>query len=548
MPVTHGGMQPFTLTLDKFLEHAAKWHPTTEVVTGRADGATDRIGYAGLLKRSLQTSAVLRHFGIRVGDCVATLAWNTQAHIEVWYAIMGMGAVCHTLNPRLVNSQLAAMVTQSQARILIVSADLTALAEEIAERASCIERLLIIDALEESMGIFPDRGVLLEPLVTETRGDTVNGGDFDETAPSALCFTSGTTGAPKGVTYTHRSSFLHTLRLLQTDVMGISAVDSVLAVVPMFHANAWGLPFAAPAAGAKLVLPGRHADGATLARLIAQEGVTIAVGVPTVWLGLVEHIEACGSELPTLERIIMGGAPLAGALMERLERRLGVTVQTSWGMTELSPSGTVSPLNNPMRSAALSGRPAVGVDLLLTDSDGTALPDQRNVEGHLRVRGAAVINRYFGDEREATDAGGWFPTGDLARIDGSGNLIIVGRVKDLIKSGGEWINPAELEALIGALPDVSHAACIGRPDPRWGERPILLVEMRGTRELSDEALLAPLQGRVPPWWIPDAIYRLARLPLASTGKIDKQLLRSEYGGVDAQSAGLLAPMRRADPD
>jgi acyl-CoA synthetase (AMP-forming)/AMP-acid ligase II len=338
MPVTHGGMQPFTLTLDKFLEHAAKWHPTTEVVTGRADGATDRIGYAGLLKRSLQTSAVLRHFGIRVGDCVATLAWNTQAHIEVWYAIMGMGAVCHTLNPRLVNSQLAAMVTQSQARILIVSADLTALAEEIAERASCIERLLIIDALEESMGIFPDRGVLLEPLVTETRGDTVNGGDFDETAPSALCFTSGTTGAPKGVTYTHRSSFLHTLRLLQTDVMGISAVDSVLAVVPMFHANAWGLPFAAPAAGAKLVLPGRHADGATLARLIAQEGVTIAVGVPTVWLGLVEHIEACGSELPTLERIIMGGAPLAGALMERLERRLGVTVQTSWGMTELSPS------------------------------------------------------------------------------------------------------------------------------------------------------------------------------------------------------------------
>jgi fatty-acyl-CoA synthase len=311
--------------------------------------------------------------------------------------------------------------------------------------------------------------------------------------------------------------------------MGLSAADSVLTVVPMFHANAWGLPFAAPAAGAKLVLPGRHADGATLARLIAAEAVTVAVGVPTVWLGLVEHIEAYGGELPTLQRIIMGGAPVSSALMERLERRLGVTVQTSWGMTELSPSGTVSPLNSPLRSAALSGRPAVGVDLLITDADGRALPEQRDVEGHLRVRGASVINRYFGEDLAAADADGWFPTGDLARIDALGNLMIVGRAKDLIKSGGEWINPAEIESLIGALPEVAHAAVIGRSDPRWSERPILLVEMRGTQQLSDEVLLAPLQGRVAPWWIPDAIYRLARMPLASTGKIDKQFLRSEYG-------------------
>ncbi len=550
MPVTHGSMQPFALTLDKLLEHAAKWHPTTEVVTGGANGTTERIGYAGLFARSHQISAVLRDFGIRSSDRVATLAWNTQAHVEVWYAIMSMGAVCHTLNPRLVSSQLAAMAMQSQARVLVVSADLVPLAEEIAERAPCIGRVLIIDAREESTVIQPDQAGfhLLEPLMVGTRNDTVVWGDFDETAPSALCFTSGTTGTPKGVTYTHRSSFLHTLRLLQTDVMGISAVDSVLVVVPMFHANAWGLPFAAPAAGAKLVLPGRHADGAALARLIAQEGVTIAVGVPTVWLGLVEHIEATGAELPTLERIIMGGAPLSAALMERLDRRLGVTVQTSWGMTELSPSGTVSPLNSSVRSAALSGRPAVGVDLLLTDAEGTALPEQREVEGHLRVRGAAVINRYFGDENEATDADGWFPTGDLARIDRSGNLMIVGRAKDLIKSGGEWINPAEIEALIGALPEVSHAACIGRSDPRWGERPILLVEMRGTQELSDKALLAPLQGRVPPWWIPDSTYRLARMPLASTGKIDKQALRSEYGEVEPQSPGLPAPVRRADAD
>jgi fatty-acyl-CoA synthase len=296
----------------------------------------------------------------------------------------------------------------------------------------------------------------------------------------------------------------------------------------MFHANAWGLPFAAPAVGAKLVLPGRHADGASLARLIAAEGVTVGVGVPTVWLGLVEHLEASGQDLPSLRRIIVGGAPMAPALMERIERRLGVKVQTSWGMTELSPSGTVAAPNDPSRGA-LSGRPAVGVDLLLTDAGGKPLPEQRDVEGHLKVRGAAVIERYFGHDASATDANGWFATGDLARIDAEGNLMITGRAKDLIKSGGEWINPAEIEAVVGALPEVSLAAVIGRPDPKWGERPILLVEMQGRDEVSDEALLASLRGRVAPWWIPDAVYRLPRMPLASTGKIDKIRLRSEYG-------------------
>jgi len=527
----HGDMQPFALTLNKFLEHAAKWHCTAEVVTGRADGATDRIGYAELQNRSLRISAVLQSFDIRPGDRIATLAWNTQAHMEVCYAVMSIGAVCHTLNPRLLCAQLAAMAEQSQTRILVVSEDLLPLAGDIAERATSIDRVLIIDAATQFDAPYPDRPPyhLLEPLIGEARSERVIWGDFEETAPSALCFTSGTTGPPKGVTYTHRSSFLHTLRLLQTDVMALSAADSVLTAVPMFHANAWGLPFAAPAAGAKLVLPGRHTDGAALARLIAAEAVTVAVGVPTVWHALLEHIEAHGGDLPTLKRIIMGGSPLSAALMERLERRLGVKVQTSWGMTELSPSGTVSPLNNPLRSAVLSGRPAVGVDLLITDAAGAALPEQRNVEGHLRVRGAAVISRYFNEEKAATDADGWFATGDLARIDTSGNLMIVGRAKDLIKSGGEWINPAEIEALIGALAEVSHAADIGRADRRWGERPILLVEMRDAQQLSDAALLAPLQGRVAPWWVPDAIYRLTRMPLASTGKIDKQSLRSDYG-------------------
>jgi 3-(methylthio)propionyl---CoA ligase len=523
-----GSMQDYPLTLDRFLHHAAKWHPQAQVVTARDDGATDRIGYADLERRARAVSSLLAGFGVRFGDRVATLAWNSQAHVEAWYAVMGMGAVCHTLNPRLTAAQLAAMVVQSQARLLVASADLLPLALRIAEHAPGIERILMIDGPEPSARPAKPMVTALEPLIPDAPGE-VPWGAFDETAPSGLCFTSGTTGAPKGVSYTHRSSFLHTLRLLQVDVMALSARDSVLAVVPMFHANAWGLPFAVPAAGGKLVLPGRSNDGASLARLIAAENVTVGVGVPTVWLGVVEHLEATGGTLPSLQRIIVGGAPLPPALMERIERRLGVTVQTSWGMTELSPSGTVALPRDPARAAPLSGKPAIGVDLLLTDAEGEPLPEQREAEGHLRVRGAAVIERYFGHAEPATDARGWFPTGDLARIDAQGNLMITGRAKDLIKSGGEWINPAEIEAVVGALPQVSLAAVIGRPDPKWGERPILLVEMRAEHEVSDEALLGSLRGRVAPWWIPDLVVRLPSMPLAPTGKIDKIRLRSEFG-------------------
>nr|WP_206366447.1 AMP-binding protein [Sphingomonas gei] len=520
-------MQDYSLTLDKFLLHAAKWHPDAEVVTAGEGGVT-RVGYAKLKDRALGISAVLAEFSVRFGDRVATLAWNSQAHVEAWYAIMGMGAVCHTLNPRLTSTQLASMAAQSEAKLLVTSADLLGLALQVAERATGIHRILVIDGdIGRDVPADTPTVMLLEPLIADAPRD-VSWGAFPETAPSGLCFTSGTTGAPKGVTYTHRSSFLHTLRVLQADVMAISGSDAVLTVVPMFHANAWGLPFAVPAAGGKLVLPGRHNDGASLARLIASEGVTVGVGVPTVWLGLVEHLEASGETLPSLKRIIVGGTPLAPALMRRIEDRLGVAVQTSWGMTELSPSGTVDPPSNPARHAALSGKPAIGVDLLITDAQGRPLPEQRETEGHLRVRGAAVIERYFGENAPATDADGWFATGDLARIDKAGNLVITGRAKDLIKSGGEWINPAEIEAVVGALPGVSLAAVIGRVDAKWGERPVLLVEMHDDR-VSDEQLLAPLRGRVAPWWIPDAVVRLASMPLAPTGKIDKIHLRAHYG-------------------
>jgi fatty-acyl-CoA synthase len=525
--VIDGSIQSFPLTLDKIVDHAAKWHPDAEVVTAREGGENARVGYADLRDRARKVSSVLKGFGVTAGQRVATLAWNTQAHVESWYAIMGMGAVCHTLNPRLTAVQLAWMLDQSDARIIIVSADLAKLALEVADHASGVERLLVIDG--STAMTHPRAAVVsLEPLIAAATGD-VAWGDFDETAPSGLCFTSGSTGAPKGVTYTHRSSFLHTLKLLQADVLGARVTDVVLPIVPLFHANAWGLPFALPAAGSAMVLPGRHTDGASLARLIAAEGVTIAVGVPTVFLGLCEHLDATGATLPSLQRIIVGGAPMPPALMDRIERQLGVVVQTSWGMTELSPVGVFGVLSDPDRQAAVSGRPAIGVDLMVADENGVPLAEQRDREGRLFVRGAAVIERYFGQDQAVVDADGWFDTGDLAKIDRKGNLMITGRSKDLIKSGGEWINPAEIEAIICALPQVSLAAVIGRADAKWSERPILLVELRDGAEIADQALLDALRGRVASWWIPDAVVRLPAMPLASTGKIDKLGLRATYG-------------------
>jgi len=311
-------------------------------------------------------------------------------------------------------------------------------------------------------------------------------------------------------------------------VMGLRARDVVLAAVPMFHANGWGLAFAAPAAGVKFVLPGRHTDGASLAALILSEGVTVAVGVATVWLGLIEHLDATGGELPTLTRVLLGGSAVPQALMDRIEQRLGVEVQTSWGMTELSPLGAIVPAGTSPRSATSSGRPSVGIDLRVIDAEGVALPEQRGVEGRLQAKGASVVDRYFGHDEPATDAEGWFDTGDLAIIGTDGTLSITGRSKDLIKSGGEWINPGEIEAIVGALPGVALVAVIGRAHDKWSERPVLIIEEQADQSIDDTALRAALDGKIPRWWMPDEIVRVA-MPLAFTGKIDKQQLRRIFG-------------------
>ena len=520
-------MQAYSLTVDRFLDHAAKWHGRASVVTAGAGG--DAVtGYATLRDRANRLSGALLDLGLQPGDRLATLAWNTQHHVEVWYGAMGVGLVCHTLNPRLTVAHLAAMILEAGDRVLIVGQGLGDLGRDLMAVCPCIERLILMDgdAAKMETGARPE--IAMEAFL-EQSGRPATWGGFDENAPAGLCFTSGTTGAPKGVLYSHRSNYLNALRCLQADALALSASDAVLVAVPMFHANAWGLPFAAAAAGASMVLPGRVTDGKSLTRLINTHGVTLAMGVPTVWLALVDHLDAMGEDVPSLKRIIVGGSSIPDALLKRLEQRLGVTVQTSWGMTELSPMGTLSAPSTTPGAAVASGRAAMGLDMQLFDADGVALPQQRNVEGHLKVRGPSVVERYYGHAETALDAEGWFDTGDLAIIDDAGNLTIAGRSKDLIKSGGEWINPAEMESIVGAMPSVGLVAVIGRVDAKWGERPVMVIEPRAGHAVNDNDVLAALKGKVADWWLPDRIVSVLAMPLAATGKINKTQLRAIYG-------------------
>ncbi|HZX72087.1 MAG TPA: AMP-binding protein [Rhodanobacter sp.] len=526
-------MQPYSLTIDKFLEHAAKWWGRREVVSVQA-GIEHHISYAALRDRSNSLSGALRSLGLRLGDRVGTLGWNTQNHLEMYYATMGAGFVCHTLNPRYTVEHLAAIINEAEDRALAVTSSLATLLDELLPLCPTIEQVVIMD------GALPDGFVAKEwtaklwflDTLLDQRGVAVAWGDFDEEAPAGLCYTSGTTGPPKGVLYTHRANYLHTLRVLQADALALTDRDVVLAAVPMFHANGWGLPFAVPAVGAKLVLPGRDGDGVSLAALLREEKVTVAVGVHTLWLGVIDHLDAVGGELPELERILIGGSRCPETLIRRMEERLGVRVQTSWGMTELCPTGTIASPATPSPGNQTSGRPCLGIDLKLTDADGKVLPRQRGVTGHLKVKGASVIDRYYKTDVDVLDDEGYFDTGDLASIDDEGNLTIRGRSKDLIKSGGEWINPSEIEDIVGHHPAVSLVAVIGRTDAKWGERPVLVVEPRAGATLEAEEVLACLKGKVADWWIPNQVELVSAMPLAATGKIDKLQLRVTFGETD----------------
>ncbi len=529
-----GLMQDWPLTVDKILDHAAEWHAGREVVTRSVEGPIVRTTYGEIRERAKRLSNALLGLGIGPGDRVATLAWNSGRHMEAWYAIMGIGAVCHTLNPRLFADQLCYIINHAGDRIIFT--DLTFLPTLIENRAKMpsMERFIVLTDEGHMRDVGLEGAVSSETLIEANGADCAWGG-FGEEAACGLCYTSGTTGNPKGVLYSHRSNFLHTLVTLQHDVMGLSVRDTVLAVVPMFHANAWGLTFSCPAVGAKLVMPGPKMDGASILELLETEAVTFSAAVPTVWQMLLAHLKASGERLTTLKRVVIGGSAVPEAIIRAFHDDYGVEVVHAWGMTETSPLGTLSTptpeiaalsFDEQMPYKLKQGRPPMGVELKLVGDEGAEQPHDGVTFGRLQIKGPFIAGRYFKDEGgEILDEEGFFDTGDVATIDAAGYMRITDRAKDVIKSGGEWISSIEIENIAAGHPKALMAAVIGVAHPKWDERPLLLVKLHDGEAATAAEFLAFLDGKIARWWMPDEVRFVDDIPLGATGKIDKKLIR-----------------------
>jgi fatty-acyl-CoA synthase len=528
-------MQPWTLTVDRFLVHAARWHGAREVVSRGADGSVQRSTYADVERRARQMSRALLGNGVGRGTRVATLAMNTSRHLEAWFGIMGIGAVCHTVNPRLFDDQLVYIINHAKDRWLLADPQFAPLVERLRPKCPALERIVYLGSADERpAGDATDFESLIEGQPVDVRW-----GDFDEHAAAALCYTSGTTGHPKGVLYSHRSQVLHTMLASQAEAFSLAARDVVLMAVPMFHANAWGLPFAVAAAGAKVVLPGPKLDPASLYELFEREGVTFSGAVPTVWQLLLDYLRAERLRLSTLKRVLIGGSACPEAVMRALRDEHGVEVTHAWGMTEMSPIGTTS--GKPSAAVAAldaeaqlaynlkQGRVPFGVDMKITDEEGRRVPHDGKRTGYLKVAGPAVIARYFGEgERDVRDAEGYFDTGDIGSIDPFGYLQITDRAKDLIKSGGEWISSVEIENVAAGHPKALMAAVIAMPHPKWRERPLLVVKLKPGMTATREEFLEFLAGKIAKWWLPDDVVFVAEMPLGATGKLDKKRLRAQF--------------------
>ncbi|HTW69984.1 MAG TPA: long-chain-fatty-acid--CoA ligase [Acetobacteraceae bacterium] len=536
-----GLMQTYPLMISSLLRHAARHHANGDVVSRTHDGSIYRTTWGATERRARRLVRVLQSLDVGGSDRVGTLAWNDYRHLEVYYAAPGMQAICHTINPRLHPDDITYIVNHAADRVLFVDVGFAGLIGQIAPRVSESVRDVVMLAGEAEMPDVPlPPGMRLhcyDTLMAEA-DDDFDWPSFDENTASALCYTSGTTGRPKGVLYSHRSTILHAYAVALPDVLGMHATDRILPVVPMFHVNAWGIPYSTAIAGAALILPGRHLDGASMAALLNEERVTTTCGVPTVWLGLLQYLRSSGETLHTVKRIMTGGSAAPAALIEAFRDEYGVRMEHGWGMTELSPVGTY---NAPKlaqagleKDAAVQhmlkqGRVLPGVDMKIVDGDGRELPWDGVAFGDLMVRGPWVCSAYYGDAAgSAVDQDGWFATGDVATIDADGFMEITDRSKDVIKSGGEWISSITLENIALAHPDVLEAAVVAARHPKWDERPLLLVTPRPGRTVDPVAVLEVYEGKVAKWWLPDAVVVVDQLPHTATGKLLKTALRARF--------------------
>ena len=531
-----GLMMNTPLLISSLLKHADRNHGDTEIVSRTVEGPIHRYTYSEAHRRARQLANALEALGVVEGDRVATLAWNGFRHFETYYAVSGICAVCHTINPRLFPEQIVYIANHAEDSLLFVDLTFMPLVEKIAAQCTSLRGIVVMtDRAHMPTTALPN--VLCYEELINAHSDDYDWPLLDESTAASLCYTSGTTGNPKGVLYSNRSTVLHAYAAALPDALNVSARDAVLPVVPMFHANAWGLVYAAPLVGAKLVFPGAALDGASLCDLVDAEGVTLSGGVPTVWLALLNYLKQSGRKLGSMKQTVIGGSACPPAMLRAFEEVHGVRVLHAWGMTEMSPLGTVNTfkakhaaLDTEARFALQSkqGRVIFGVDMKIVDDQGKALPHDGVAFGNLLVRGPWICRSYFRGEGGDPLRDGWFPTGDVATIDADGYMQITDRSKDVIKSGGEWISSIDLENAAVAHPAVAEAAVIGVPHPKWDERPLLLVVRRPGVAVTREELLEFFNGRVAKWWIPDDVVFVDELPHTATGKLQKSKLRDEF--------------------
>jgi fatty-acyl-CoA synthase len=534
----NGLMMDRPLLISSLLTHAERQHGEQEIVSRRVEGDVHRTTYRELGQRARRLANALAAQGIGRGDRVATLAWNGYRHMELYYAVSGSGAVLHTLNPRLHPDQVTWIADHAEDQILFFDLSFLPLVEAIASRVSTVRAFVAMTDRAHMPASAAIPNLLCYEELVEAHSSAFDWPEFDEREASSLCYTSGTTGNPKGALYSHRSTVLHCYAAALPDALNCCAADTILPVVPMFHVNAWGLPYIACMVGAKLVFPGPWLDGKSLHDLFEAEGVTVSAGVPTVWQGLLTHVESQGLKFSTMRRTIIGGSACPPAMMRAFQERHGVQVLHAWGMTEMSPLGTACvlkpahhrlDLEQRLAIQAKQGRPVFGVEMKIVDAQGTELPHDGKSAGDLMVRGPWIISSYF----KGADAGplvdGWFPTGDVSTIDADGFMQITDRSKDVIKSGGEWIGSIDLENIAMAHPAVAMAACIAARHPKWDERPLLVVVKKPGQDLTRDELLHFYDGKIAKWWTPDDVVFVDGIPLGATGKMQKNLLRDAYG-------------------